>query len=85
MVEPSFLALTTTPSITLSLAELTSPDSAAAACAKAGEAAGNSERSEARRRGEQYFRHPHENLPGSGGGIAQRTAVRLASSLFQQA
>src|SRR3984957_20621464 len=36
MVEPSFLALTTTPSIGPSLAEVTAPESAAAFCAKAG-------------------------------------------------
>ena len=36
MVEPSFLALTTTPSIRPSPAELTSPESAAAVCARAG-------------------------------------------------
>src|SRR5580704_10357197 len=41
MVEPSFLALTTTPSIRPALAELTWPDSAAAVCAKSGEGAGN--------------------------------------------
>jgi hypothetical protein len=36
MVEPSFLALTTTPSIKPSRAELTSPERAAGACADAG-------------------------------------------------
>src|SRR5580704_9905389 len=36
MVEPSFLALTTTPSIGPSLAEVTAPESAAAFCATAG-------------------------------------------------
>src|ERR1700685_2602133 len=36
MVEPSFLALTTTPSIGPSLAEVTAPESAAAFCAEAG-------------------------------------------------
>ena len=41
MVEPSFLALTTTPSIGPSLAEVTSPESAAAACANAGAAVCN--------------------------------------------
>jgi hypothetical protein len=41
MVEPSFLELTTTPSIRPSLAELICPDSAAAVCAKSGEGPGN--------------------------------------------
>src|ERR1700722_7651434 len=36
MVEPSFRALTTTPSIGPSLAEVTAPESAAAFCANAG-------------------------------------------------
>jgi hypothetical protein len=36
MVAPSFLALTTTPSIGPSLAEVTAPESAAALCAKVG-------------------------------------------------
>src|SRR5579862_3279639 len=36
MVVPSFLALTTTPSIGPSLAEVTAPESAAALCAKVG-------------------------------------------------
>src|SRR5580704_15651781 len=36
MVAPSFLALTTTPSIGPSLAEVTAPESAAALCATAG-------------------------------------------------
>ena len=36
MVAPSFLALTTTPSIGPSLADVTAPESAAAFCAKAG-------------------------------------------------
>src|ERR1700739_459822 len=36
MVEPSFLALTTTPSIWPSRGELTSPDTATAVCANAG-------------------------------------------------
>src|SRR6185437_8186533 len=39
MVEPSFLALTTTPSIKPSWAELTSPDSTVVLCARVGDAA----------------------------------------------